>query len=55
MAPLVLREGTFALIAGVTQHYLVQMEHDCNSPSLHDLASPTPLDNVALASGLWQL
>ncbi len=47
MVPLVLREGTFPLIAGVTQHYMVQMEHDGSSPSLHDLASPTPLDNVA--------
>jgi hypothetical protein len=26
---------------------LVQMEHDGSSPTLHDLASPTPLDNVA--------
>jgi phosphoglycerol transferase MdoB-like AlkP superfamily enzyme len=47
VVPLVLREGTFPLIAGVTQHYLLQMEHDGSSPSLHDLASPTPLDNVA--------
>lgn len=44
---LVLREGTFPLIAGVTQHYMVQMQHDGSSPTLHDLASPTPLDNVA--------
>ncbi|WP_137807957.1 LTA synthase family protein [Pseudomonas sp. G(2018)] len=47
VVPLVLREGTFPLIAGVTQHYMVQMEHDGSSPTLHDLASPTPLDNVA--------
>ncbi|WP_419710241.1 LTA synthase family protein [Pseudomonas sp. NFX224] len=47
VVPLVLREGTFPLIAGVTQHYMVQMEHDGSSPSLHDLASKTPLDNVA--------
>jgi phosphoglycerol transferase MdoB-like AlkP superfamily enzyme len=47
VVPLVLREGTFPLIAGVTQHYMVQMEHDGSSPSLHDLASATPLDNVA--------
>jgi phosphoglycerol transferase MdoB-like AlkP superfamily enzyme len=45
--PLVLREGTFPLIAGVTQHYMVQMQHDGSSPTLHDLASATPLDNVA--------
>ena len=47
VVPLVLREGTFPLIAGVTQHYMVQMQHDGSSPTLHDLASPTPLDNVA--------
>jgi phosphoglycerol transferase MdoB-like AlkP superfamily enzyme len=47
VVPLVLREGTFPLIAGVTQHYMVQMEHDGSSPTLHDLASATPLDNVA--------
>ncbi|NUU36876.1 LTA synthase family protein [Pseudomonas sp. C2B4] len=47
VVPLVLREGTFPLIAGVTQHYMVQMEHDGSSPTLHDLASPTPLENVA--------
>lgn len=47
VVPLVLREGTFPLIAGVTQHYMVQMEHDGSSPTLHDLASTTPRDNVA--------
>ncbi|QVW26062.1 LTA synthase family protein [Pseudomonas hormoni] len=47
VVPLVLREGTFPLIAGVTQHYMVQMQHDGSSPTLHDLASRTPLDNVA--------
>lgn len=47
VVPLVLREGTFPLIAGVTQHYMVQMEHDGSSPTLHDLASMTPRDNVA--------
>jgi phosphoglycerol transferase MdoB-like AlkP superfamily enzyme len=47
VVPLVLREGTFPLIAGVTQHYMVQMEHDGSSPTLHDLASMTPMDNVA--------
>jgi hypothetical protein len=26
---------------------MVQMEHDGSSPTLHDLASPTPLDDVA--------
>ncbi|WP_268800438.1 LTA synthase family protein [Pseudomonas huanghezhanensis] len=47
VVPLVLREGTFPLIAGVTQHYMVQMQHDGSSPTLHDLASQTPLDDVA--------
>ena len=47
VVPLVLREGTFPLIAGVTQHYMVQMQHDGSSPTLHDLASPTPLDDVS--------
>ena len=30
VVPLVLREGTFPLIAGVTQHYMVQMQHESN-------------------------
>jgi hypothetical protein len=47
VVPLVLREGTFPLIAGVTQHFMVQMEHDGSSPTLHDLASLTPRDDVA--------
>ncbi|ROL65701.1 sulfatase [Pseudomonas protegens] len=47
VVPLVLREGTFPLIGGVTKDFLLQMEHDGNQPTLHDLASPTPLENVA--------
>lgn len=47
VVPLVLREGTFPLIGAVTRHFLLQMEHDGSSPTLHDLASATPLDNVA--------
>ncbi|MCI8209095.1 sulfatase [Pseudomonas sp. S25] len=47
VVPLVLREGTFPLIGGVTRHFLLQMEHDGTSPTLHDLASATPLENVA--------
>ncbi|MCV4340684.1 LTA synthase family protein [Pseudomonas capsici] len=47
VVPLVLREGTFPLIGAVTRHYLLQMEHDGSSPTLHDLSSRTPLDNVA--------
>jgi phosphoglycerol transferase MdoB-like AlkP superfamily enzyme len=47
VVPLVLREGTFPLIGGVTQHHLLQMQHDGSAPTLHDLRSATPLDNVA--------
>ncbi|MEJ6815736.1 LTA synthase family protein [Pseudomonas sp. LF-5] len=47
VVPLVLREGTFPLIGGVTRHHLLQMQHDGSAPTLHDLHSPTPLDNVA--------
>ena len=47
VVPLVLHEGTFPVIGGVTQDFLLQMQHDGNSPTLHDLASPTPRDNVA--------
>lgn len=47
VVPLVLREGTFPLIGGVTKDFLLQMEHDGSSPTLHDLKSPTPRDDVA--------
>lgn len=47
VVPLVLREGTFPLIGAVTQDFLLQMNHDGSEPSLHDLHSDTPLDNVA--------
>ncbi len=47
VVPLVLREGTFPIIGGVTQHFLLQMQHDGSSPTLHDLASKTPRENVA--------
>lgn len=47
VVPLVLREGTFPLIGGVTKDFLLQMQHDGSQPTLHDLASPTPLENVA--------
>ncbi|MCY1411887.1 choline-sulfatase [compost metagenome] len=47
VVPLVLREGTFPLIGGVTRDYLLQMQHDGSQPTLHDLASPTPMDDVA--------
>lgn len=47
VVPLVLREGTFPLIGGVTKDFLLQMQHDGSKPTLHDLASLTPLENVA--------
>lgn len=47
VVPLVLREGTFPLIGGVTRHHLLQMQHDGSNPTLHDLSSLTPLENVA--------
>jgi len=47
VVPLVLREGTFPLIGGVTKDFLLQMQHDGTQPTLHDLASQTPLDDVA--------
>jgi phosphoglycerol transferase MdoB-like AlkP superfamily enzyme len=47
VVPLILREGTFPIIGGVTQDFLLQMQHDGSSPTLHDLASPTPRDDVA--------
>ena len=47
VVPLVLREGTFPIIGGVTKDFLLQMEHDGSKPTLHDLASLSPLENVA--------
>tara|TARA_R110001606_G_C15400873_1_gene652977 strand:- start:112 stop:2154 length:2043 start_codon:yes stop_codon:yes gene_type:complete len=47
VVPLVLQEGTFPLIGGVTKDFLLQMQHDGSKPTLHDLASQTPLDDVA--------
>lgn len=47
VVPLVLHEGTFPIIGGVTQHFLLQMQHDGGSPTLHDLASQTPREDVA--------
>ena len=35
------------LIGVVTKDFLVQMNHDGSNPSMHDLASPEPLQNVA--------
>lgn len=47
VVPLVLREGSFPLIGAVTKDFLLQMNYDGSNPSLHDLDSDTPLDNVA--------
>ncbi|MCY1506293.1 choline-sulfatase [compost metagenome] len=47
VVPLVLREGTFPLIGSVTRDFLLQMEHDGSKPTLHDLASPTPQEDIA--------
>lgn len=47
VVPLVLREGTFPIIGGVTRDFLLQMQHDGSAPTLHDLASATPRDDVA--------
>ncbi|ROL63671.1 sulfatase [Pseudomonas protegens] len=47
VVPLVLREGTFPVIGGVTKDFLLQMQHDGSGATLHDLASPTPRDDVA--------
>lgn len=47
VVPLVLREGTFPLIGAVTKDFLLQMNYDGTEPSLHNLNSETPLDNVA--------
>lgn len=47
VVPLVLREGTFPLIGGVTKDFLLQMQHDGSQPTLHEIASPAPLADVA--------
>ncbi|MFL1555675.1 MULTISPECIES: LTA synthase family protein [unclassified Pseudomonas] len=47
VVPLVLHEGTFPIIGGVTKDFLLQMQHDGSLPTLHDLASQTPRDDVA--------
>lgn len=47
VVPVVLREGTFPLIGAVSRNFLVQMGHDGSNPSMHALASATPLENIA--------
>ncbi|MNP39577.1 hypothetical protein D3C76_1331590 [compost metagenome] len=31
----------------MTRDFLLQMEHDGSKPTLHDLASPTPQEDIA--------
>jgi phosphoglycerol transferase MdoB-like AlkP superfamily enzyme len=45
--PLVLVEGSFPVIGAVTNEYLVKMNHDGSSASLHALASDTPMADVS--------
>jgi len=47
VVPVILRTGTFPLIGGITRDFLLQMWHDGSQPTLHDLASETPLDDVS--------
>lgn len=47
VVPLVLREGTFPIIGGVSKRFLLQMQHDGSSPTLHDIYSATPMVDVA--------
>ncbi len=47
VVPLVLQEGSFPVIGAVTREFLLQMQYDGASPTLHDLRSVTPRDNVA--------
>lgn len=47
VVPLVLQEGSFPVIGAVTRDFLLQMQHDGSSPTLHALASATPRDDVA--------
>ncbi|HLT05812.1 MAG TPA: sulfatase-like hydrolase/transferase [Pseudomonas sp.] len=47
VVPIMLRTGTFPIIGGITRDYLLQMKHDGSEPTLHDLASPEPLEDVA--------
>lgn len=45
--PVLLREGTFPLIGVVTRHHLLRMNADGSEASMHEIASKTPLENVA--------
>jgi hypothetical protein len=45
--PLVLVEGSFPIIGAVTSEFLVKMNHDGSSPSLHALEADHPLEDLA--------
>jgi hypothetical protein len=45
--PVVLRDSTFPLIGAATRDFVVRMNHDGSEPSLHDLRSAEPRQNVA--------
>jgi hypothetical protein len=45
--PVILREGSHPIYGMLTRDFLVQMNYDGSHPTLHDLASSTPLDDVA--------
>lgn len=47
VVPLVLEEGSFPVIGGVTKDFLLRMNHDGTNASLHDLSSATPEEDVA--------
>ena len=47
VVPLVLQEGSFPVIGGVSRNFLLQMQHDGSSPTLHDIRSAAPSENVA--------
>ena len=47
VVPLMLHEGTFPVFGGITKDFLLRMNHDGSNPTLHDLASQQPLEDVA--------
>lgn len=47
VVPVVLRDSAYPLIGAATRNFVVRMNHDGSEPSLHDLRSDKPLQNVA--------
>ncbi|HXV22398.1 MAG TPA: sulfatase-like hydrolase/transferase [Desulfuromonadales bacterium] len=47
VVPLVLVEGSLPVIGAVTSEYLVKMNFDGSEPSLHDLKSNSPMEDVS--------